>query len=129
MPVASRDSAGAPCTASNTAPNPVTNVEFTRALGGALHRPTVLPTPLFPLKLRYGGELVVETMVRVVLPTVRSAVLAECKLDYVAAARLRDERALHARAADDYLLLLEHPHVFTLGTGADPGAAPPSSGW
>ena len=30
------------------------------------------------------------------------------------------QRALHARAADDYLLLLEHPHVFTLGTGADP---------
>jgi lipoic acid synthetase len=27
---------------------------------------------------------------------------------------------LHARADDDYLLLLEHPHVFTLGTTADP---------
>ncbi len=30
------------------------------------------------------------------------------------------QRALHVRAADDYLLLLEHPHVFTLGTTADP---------
>jgi lipoic acid synthetase len=30
------------------------------------------------------------------------------------------QRALHARATDDYLLLLEHPHVFTLGTTADP---------
>ena len=30
------------------------------------------------------------------------------------------QRALHERAVDDYLLLLEHPHVFTLGTGADP---------
>ena len=30
------------------------------------------------------------------------------------------QRWLHARAADDYLLLLEHPHVFTLGTGGDP---------
>ncbi len=30
------------------------------------------------------------------------------------------QRALHARAADDYLLLLEHPHVYTLGTTADP---------
>jgi hypothetical protein len=26
------------------------------------------------------------------------------------------QAALHGRAADDYLLLLEHPHVFTLGT-------------
>lgn len=40
------------------APNPVTNAEFAQALGHALHRPTVLPTPLLPLKLRYGSELV-----------------------------------------------------------------------
>jgi uncharacterized protein len=39
-------------------PNPVTNEEFAHTLGRTLHRPTVLPTPLFPLKLRYGGELV-----------------------------------------------------------------------
>ena len=32
----------------------------------------------------------------------------------------RFQRALHERAADDYLLLLEHPHVYTLGTTADP---------
>jgi lipoic acid synthetase len=30
------------------------------------------------------------------------------------------QRAMHARADDDYLLLLEHPHVYTLGTQADP---------
>ncbi len=30
------------------------------------------------------------------------------------------QRALHERAGDDYLLLLEHPHVYTLGTRADP---------
>ncbi len=30
------------------------------------------------------------------------------------------QRALHDRAVDDYLLLLEHPHVYTLGTTADP---------
>ncbi len=30
------------------------------------------------------------------------------------------QRALHERAADDYLLLLEHPPVYTLGTRADP---------
>jgi len=30
------------------------------------------------------------------------------------------QRALHQRSTDDYLLLLEHPHVYTLGTTADP---------
>jgi len=40
------------------APNPVTNAEFASTLGHVLHRPTVLPTPMLPLKLRYGGELV-----------------------------------------------------------------------
>ena len=39
-------------------PNPVTNADFAHTLGKALHRPTVLPTPLLPLKLRFGGELV-----------------------------------------------------------------------
>jgi len=29
------------------------------------------------------------------------------------------QRALHDRGRDDYLLLLEHPHVFTLGVHAD----------
>lgn len=41
-----------------TAPNPVTNAELTKTLGEVLHRPTVLPTPLLPLKLRYGAELI-----------------------------------------------------------------------
>jgi uncharacterized protein (TIGR01777 family) len=41
-----------------TAPNPATNADFAQALGKALHRPTVLPTPLLPLKLRFGAELV-----------------------------------------------------------------------
>jgi hypothetical protein len=41
-----------------TAPNPVTNGELAKALGRALHRPTVLPTPLLPLKVIYGRELV-----------------------------------------------------------------------
>jgi uncharacterized protein (TIGR01777 family) len=41
-----------------TAPNPATNAELTDALGRALHRPTVLPTPLAPLKVLYGSELV-----------------------------------------------------------------------
>jgi lipoic acid synthetase len=39
------------------------------------------------------------------------------------------QRALHTRAVDDYLLLLEHPHVYTLGTQADPAhvLVPPAS--
>ena len=46
-----------------TAPNPATNAEFTHALGGALHRPTILPTPLLPLKALYGSELVEHLLV------------------------------------------------------------------
>ena len=43
-----------------TSPHPVTNAEFTAALGEALHRPALLPIPAFGLKLLYGemAELV-----------------------------------------------------------------------
>ncbi|MGE0479369.1 MAG: TIGR01777 family oxidoreductase [Phycisphaerae bacterium] len=37
-----------------TAPNPVTNHEFTKALGRVLHRPTVVPLPAFAVKLMFG---------------------------------------------------------------------------
>jgi uncharacterized protein (TIGR01777 family) len=37
-----------------TAPHPVTNAEFTRALASALHRPAILPVPKFALRLLYG---------------------------------------------------------------------------
>ncbi len=37
-----------------TAPHPVTNQEFTRALGTALHRPALVPAPAFALKLALG---------------------------------------------------------------------------
>ncbi len=40
-----------------TAPAPATNAEFTKALGQALHRPTLLPVPSFGPKLLLGGEL------------------------------------------------------------------------
>jgi hypothetical protein len=36
------------------APNPVTNAEFTRALGRALHRPAAMAVPAFALKLMFG---------------------------------------------------------------------------
>jgi uncharacterized protein (TIGR01777 family) len=38
-------------------PNPVTNSEFTKALGAALHRPTVLPVPRLALNVKLGSEL------------------------------------------------------------------------
>jgi uncharacterized protein (TIGR01777 family) len=36
------------------APNPVTNAEFTRALGHAMHRPAIIPAPAFALRLAFG---------------------------------------------------------------------------
>lgn len=36
------------------APHPVTNAEFTRALGRAVHRPTLFPAPAFALRLAFG---------------------------------------------------------------------------
>ncbi len=40
-----------------TTPTPVTNREFTKALGRALHRPTVVPIPGFVVKAVLGSEL------------------------------------------------------------------------
>ena len=37
-----------------TAPHPVTNAEFSRALGRALHRPALLPAPRIALKIAVG---------------------------------------------------------------------------
>jgi len=37
-----------------TAPNPVTNADFTREMGKSLHRPAVFPVPPFALKLAFG---------------------------------------------------------------------------
>ncbi len=37
-----------------TAPHPVTNTEFARALGRAMHRPAFMPAPAFALKLLLG---------------------------------------------------------------------------
>ena len=45
-----------------SAPEPVTNAVFSKALGRALHRPAVLPIPGFALHLLYGdmAEVVTE---------------------------------------------------------------------
>jgi uncharacterized protein len=37
-----------------TAPNPATNVDFTTALAGELHRPSIIPVPAFAIKLMFG---------------------------------------------------------------------------
>ncbi len=39
------------------APNPVTNREFAHVLGHTLHRPSILPTPAFALRLALGSEM------------------------------------------------------------------------
>lgn len=51
-----------------TAPNPVTNAQFTQTLGHALHRPALLPTPLFALRLLLGEGTSVLTTGQRVLP-------------------------------------------------------------
>jgi hypothetical protein len=51
-----------------TAPAPVTNATFTRALGRALRRPTILPTPIFALELMLGEGSVLLTQGQCVLP-------------------------------------------------------------
>jgi len=44
------------------APAPVTNAEFTKALGHALHRPTLLPIPTPALKVLFGEDIVREML-------------------------------------------------------------------
>lgn len=43
-------------TINSTAPNPVTNREFSGAIGRALHRPASVPVPGFVLDLKFGSE-------------------------------------------------------------------------
>jgi len=50
------DDAGAAGVYNATAPNPVTNREFSKALGRALGRPAVMPVPKLAVKLRLGSE-------------------------------------------------------------------------
>lgn len=43
-----------------TAPNPVTNYEFTKTFGDVINRPTIFPIPEFVIKLMFGemGETI-----------------------------------------------------------------------
>ena len=58
-----------------TAPTPVTNAQFTRTLGAAVHRPTPFPIPAFGPKLLLGAELAQNLLFdgQKVLPTKLSA--------------------------------------------------------
>lgn len=60
---------GAEGVLAGTAPVPVTNAEFTRALGAAVHRPTFLPTPAFAIALVLGEGALVVTQGQRVVPT------------------------------------------------------------
>ncbi|WP_300455039.1 TIGR01777 family oxidoreductase [Desulfobacula sp.] len=51
-----------------TAPNPTTNLGLTRALGKALSRPTILPVPMFVLRLLYGEGAQIITSGQTVMP-------------------------------------------------------------
>jgi hypothetical protein len=51
-----------------TAPEPVSNREFSRALGHALHRPSLLPVPGFALGLLYGEMAEIVTTGARVMP-------------------------------------------------------------
>jgi uncharacterized protein (TIGR01777 family) len=48
------DNAAATGRINGTAPQPVTNKDFSRALGRALHRPAFMPMPVFALRLMLG---------------------------------------------------------------------------
>ncbi len=50
--VLTHEALGGPVNA--TAPNPVTNLEFTKTLGSVLGRPTIFPVPAFAARLAFG---------------------------------------------------------------------------
>ncbi|RVU42456.1 TIGR01777 family protein [Lujinxingia sediminis] len=45
-------------------PNPVTNAGFAKTLGKAMHRPAVVPTPGFALKVALGSEMAEEMLLK-----------------------------------------------------------------
>ena len=64
-----RDVSRLPCGLVNaTAPNPVTNKEFSKSLGRALGRPSFMPTPKLMLRLVLGKVARVVTTGQRVLP-------------------------------------------------------------
>ena len=56
-----------------TAPNPATNAEFSKALGKALHRPSLFPVPGFVIRARFGEMAEIVTEGQRAIPAVASA--------------------------------------------------------
>jgi uncharacterized protein (TIGR01777 family) len=75
-----------------SSPNPVTNKEFSRALGHVLHRPAVAPVPGFTLKVMYGE------MAQIVLTGVRMVPGRAGELGYEFAHPELDEALRHTLA-------------------------------
>jgi uncharacterized protein (TIGR01777 family) len=77
-----------------TAPDPVTNGEFTKVLGRVLHRPTIFPAPAFAIRTILGRELADEAVLA------GQRVLPRRLLDAGYVFRYRDaEQALRAALA------------------------------
>ena len=68
---AERDNAAGPL--NGVAPEPVRNEEFTKTLGQALGRPTILPAPKFGLRLMFGEMADVVTTSQRVIPEATAA--------------------------------------------------------
>jgi uncharacterized protein (TIGR01777 family) len=62
------DNAAVQGAVNGTAPNPVTNRDFAQVLGRALHRPAVMPTPAFALRLMLGEAAEIALTGQRVLP-------------------------------------------------------------
>jgi uncharacterized protein (TIGR01777 family) len=56
-----------------TAPEPVTNAEFSKALGRVLHRPAVAPVPGFAIRALYGEMATIVTTGQRAVPAVAQA--------------------------------------------------------
>jgi NAD dependent epimerase/dehydratase family enzyme len=81
----------------NVTSHPATNANFTKALGQALHRPTVLPVPSIALRAMFGGAETRELLLasQRVLPTKLEAsgyTLEAPEVNGVVASALADQR-------------------------------------
>ena len=86
-----------------TAPQPVSNREFSKALGRALRRPAIVPVPGFALKVLYGGmsKLVLEGQNAVPRRTLELGYrYRHPELDEALRSALKDTRAEGARFPD-----------------------------
>jgi uncharacterized protein len=68
MYLAALDGSGWSGPVNAVSPNPVTNRDFSKALGRALHRPAVAPVPALALKLMYGDMAEIVTSGRRAVP-------------------------------------------------------------